>query len=128
MVNDHIIRIDDNPIFDFVNTSKTSVLWEPHWSCCRRRFEKIGCTHRKHVGPPSSDKEPIVAPDSGYKATLKRLTREEQMVQPTLTVKEMQAYNQKHQPKQWQLSAHQRAKISQLIFDLSENQVPIEML
>jgi hypothetical protein len=128
MVNDHIIRIDDNPIFDFVNTSKTSVLWEPHWSCCRRRFEKIGCTHRKHVGPPSSDKEPIVAPDAGYKATLKRLTREEQMVHPTLTAKEMPGYNQKHQRKQWELSAHQRAKISQLIFELSENQVPIEML
>jgi len=80
MVNSYIIRIDDNPAFDFVNCNKTSVLWDPHWSCCRKRFDAPGCTLRKHIGPPVDEFQGEVVPKQMWKAGLKKNRREDSQV------------------------------------------------
>eukprot|EP00826_Nyctotherus_ovalis_P061542 TRINITY_DN8768_c0_g2_i1.p2 TRINITY_DN8768_c0_g2~~TRINITY_DN8768_c0_g2_i1.p2 ORF type:complete len:183 (+),score=46.44 TRINITY_DN8768_c0_g2_i1:1313-1861(+) len=49
--------------WDFGHTGKTvaqtlkdekTVLWKPHWSCCRKPWKAKGCTRGAHSGPPLS--------------------------------------------------------------------------
>lgn len=129
MVNDHIIRVDDNPAFDFVNCTKTSVLWDPHWSCCRKRFDAPGCTLRKHVGPAISDApdRPDV-PNEDWKTTLKKNRREDQKVMPHLTAKEWDGWRKTNPYNTFKMPNRQLTAIHNLLFDLNNNPSPVTEL
>jgi len=34
--------------------NKANILWEPHWTCCRKPWKAKGCTRGLHSGPPLS--------------------------------------------------------------------------
>ena len=50
--------------WDFGNTGQTitqsledksTILWKPHWTCCRKTWKANGCTRGIHSGPPLSE-------------------------------------------------------------------------
>ena len=39
-----------NSVKGWTNTSSDDLMWEPHWTCCRKDWNEKGCTKMKHRG------------------------------------------------------------------------------